>query len=246
MLKKRVICLRPTCPYLLEPSSSFKKYCDYLVLATIIVQSLVLPYLCFFFKRLNAVKDGWLYMLDVIFIFGLYLEMSTAVKTHKKTLMKVSEIFIYKSKLFTTWVDIFSTIALEMVASLMGLDSRSMNLFRLNRVLRVYKVFWLIQRAELNVWICYIRIRLKVFWLIQRAELNVWICYIRIRLAKYFLLFSYSIYFASCVVYGTTCFWKCSRYGWMFTAIYSFIYPQLAFGNAVVTDGCPITPLFTL
>ncbi|KAK9693412.1 hypothetical protein QE152_g34218 [Popillia japonica] len=123
MLKKRVICLRPTCPYLLEPPSSFKKCCDYLVLATIIVQSLVLPYLCFFFKRLNAVEDGWLYMLDVICIFGLYLEMSTGVKTHEKTLMKVSEIFIYKGKHFTSLVDIFSTIPLQMVASLMGLKS---------------------------------------------------------------------------------------------------------------------------
>ncbi|KAK9693396.1 hypothetical protein QE152_g34225 [Popillia japonica] len=222
MLKKRVICLRPTCPYLLEPSSSFKKFCDYLVLATIIVQSLVLPYLCFFFKRLNAVEDGWLYMLDVIFIFGLYLDMSTAVKTlgwNKKTLMKVSEIFIYKSKQFTTWVDIFSTIPLEM--SLASVHSVFVDPTR-----RIERLDRLHPNPASEVFppiLLFI-----VFLLIQRAELNVWIGYIRIRLVKYFLLFSYSIYFASCVVYGTTCFWKCSRYGWMSynAAIYSLIYPN--------------------
>ncbi|KAI4458789.1 cyclic nucleotide-gated cation channel subunit a [Holotrichia oblita] len=207
MLKKRVICLRSSCPYLLEPSSSFRKFCDYFVLATIIIQSLLLPYLCFFVKRLSYVQNGWLYMLDVVFIFGLYLDMSTVVKSHKKILMKVSEIIIYKGKQINTLVDIFSIIPLEILSSLMAVDSHTMTVLRLNRVLRVY----------------------KVFWVIQHAELNVWIGYIQIRLVKYFLLFSYSIYFASCVMYGITCYSECDPYGWLSynVAIRTLLYPNM-------------------
>lgn len=140
-LKKKVICLRSTCPYLMESASSFRVFCEYIILGAVLIQSLLLPYLCFFPKKFTHLQTGWLYMLDLIFVFGIYLDLSTVVKSNRKTITNLSQIIIYRGKQISTLLDIFSTLPLEIVGWMISMRPHTVTLLRLNRVLRVYKVF---------------------------------------------------------------------------------------------------------
>ncbi|KAI4457605.1 voltage and ligand gated potassium channel [Holotrichia oblita] len=191
-LKISAICLNSQCPFVLEPQSSFRTCFDYLILMSAIVQCVVIPYLAVFRKAMTIKERGLLYMLDVIYICGLYIEFSTAVKESGRLISKIHEIIIYKIKQTNTLIDILSTIPFEFFGFLTSTDSQIEVLMHMNRILKVY----------------------RLFRLILLAELNVWRSYIKIRLIKFSLIFIFFLYFLSCVHYMQTCYNKCQKTGW--------------------------------
>lgn len=97
-LKERVICLKSTCPYVMEPTSSFRRFVDYIIVLTVVMQCLMVPYDVFFVATMTSADAGLFYMLDLIYIIGLYLELSTAIKTKEILITDPKDIIIFKSK----------------------------------------------------------------------------------------------------------------------------------------------------
>lgn len=220
-LKKKIICLKSTCPYLLEPSSSFKIFCDYLILATIVVQTIFLPYMCFFRQEFTMAEIGWFYMLDLLYVFGIYLDLSTVIEDNKKVISNLNMIIIYKGKQISTLIDIFSTLPLELLSGLLIAGPQTEAMLRLNRVLRVYKIF-------------------KV---IGQRQLNVWVNYLRIRLIKYALLFFYVLYFLSCLVFGMSCYQGCDSRAWL---AYNTLVREMVFSKRSNTTDRPLPLLVSI
>ncbi|GJQ69135.1 hypothetical protein Trydic_g6293 [Trypoxylus dichotomus] len=191
-LKVSAICLNTKCPFVLEPQSTFRITCDYLILVAAITQSILIPYLAVFSAGLTVEQRAFLYMLDVVYVWGLYIELSTAVKVSGRMISKVHEIFIYKIKQTYTLIDIVSTIPLEFLGFLTSTDPQVEIIMHMNRVLKIY----------------------RLFRLIVLAELNVWRSYMKMRLVKFSFLFIFFLYVLSCFHYMHTCYKECERIGW--------------------------------
>lgn len=121
-LKIKAICLKDHCPLVMEPTSSFRQFCENINRVVILIQVIFLPY-CIAFERcakrtynnhllLNSysmlVLRGFgnkllpfLFVLDIVYMFDIYLQISTAVRLKDVTITKTGKIIQHRYRLMT-------------------------------------------------------------------------------------------------------------------------------------------------
>ncbi|XP_022918862.2 uncharacterized protein [Onthophagus taurus] len=191
-LKVDVICLTSHFPCILDENSSFRKFSFYLVLIAATIQCILVPYLVFFAKEFSIASSGALYILDIFYIYGLYIELTTAIRKDQRVITGCKKIVLHKLKKVSTMLDIVSSFPIELFAAMVKTNSELMPKLHLNRVLKVQRLFTAMQLAERNLWLN--PLRLKLF--------------------RYCLITVYLIYLASAILYAAACPLDCLRYGW--------------------------------
>ncbi|GJQ67379.1 hypothetical protein Trydic_g8265 [Trypoxylus dichotomus] len=192
-LKERVICLKSTCPYVMEPTSSFSKFVGYIIVLVVVMQVIMLPYVVFFNAHMSNKNTGLFYVMDLVYIFGLYFQMSTAVKTKEVLLTEAIDIIMFKSKQMSVILDVVAVFPFEFLGYAVGSSNYTCMLMHLNRILKLHKVYTLERAAENS--------------LLSKA--------VRLRLFKFTVIFAYLVYLFGCILYGVACpDKKCLEYGW--------------------------------
>lgn len=141
-LKIDAICLNDTCPFVMEPTSSFRRFCDNVILAAVIIHSAILPYAIFFRREIAPFLYPILFLLDIIYFIDIYVQLSTAVKKGNLNITAPSQIIIYKLKNMFFLLDIFSSLPVDYIAMIIGSSKHTSALCKLNRLLKIYKLFF--------------------------------------------------------------------------------------------------------
>ncbi|GJQ85455.1 hypothetical protein Trydic_g23878 [Trypoxylus dichotomus] len=174
------VFVKTTFPWILQPNSIVIRINEcFLTIATVAV-SCLLPYMCFvaenvpqrFFNIVNAVTFyNWL---------DLYIQISTGIYTRNETVSKILSIIAAKLGRFGFWCDMISCIPLEIFSSVIleVVNDRNLAALLSNRLLKLYRVFQLFQTWE------------------RGLRLNI----VVIRYMKFFCMYTYIIYFLSCVL----------------------------------------------
>lgn len=97
-LKEGVICLKSTCPHVMEPYSSFRTFMVHLIAVAVLIQCIATPYIVFFNGDMSNESAGLFYMLDLIYLIGLWMDLSTAIKCKEVLITDPKEIVAYKTK----------------------------------------------------------------------------------------------------------------------------------------------------
>lgn len=192
-LKMQVICLRGSCPFILEPNSSFRHFTHYLVLFAAVVQSILLPYDIAFNRKISSTLFTFLFVMDVIYFMDIYLKLSTALKIHNILTSHSSKIIIERLKEVNFLVDIIATIPADYSSLLFKMPTHLEALLRINRLLKIYELIRFVTTQESSI---------------KMNSLSA-------RLFKYLFIYGLISYWTACLMYAISCFTeKCSYYGW--------------------------------
>lgn len=85
-LKTKAICMNSKCPFILEPSSSFRKFCGYCILIVIIMQCILIPYLVFVIGRKDETFASLLMVFDAAYFVDIYLQVPIYTTNFRWTL----------------------------------------------------------------------------------------------------------------------------------------------------------------
>lgn len=192
-LKMQVICLEGSCPFVLEPNSSFRIFTKYVNLFAIFMQCLILPYCIAFVRRIPDDLFFICFLLDMFYFLDIYLILSTAIKYHNRLISKPSQIVVERLKDIHFLIDILGSIPIDYVASVLSISAHAFALLKLNRLLRIHRFLKYFNSLENS---------LKYDDLI-------------VQIIKYCFLYTISIYWAMCLMYASVCMGdKCYYYGW--------------------------------
>ncbi|XP_017775298.1 PREDICTED: uncharacterized protein LOC108561757 [Nicrophorus vespilloides] len=185
-LQTTPICLNSKCPYVMDQNSSFRMFLFYIHFATVVLQSILIPYMISFGTSNDTFFAGSL-VLDNIYMFDLYVQASTAVETPSTKITKFSEIILYRFKSIMFLIDVLATVPYDYVAALFGVPRESQLLYKLPRILKSYKIveFIIYKQRTLR----YNRIAIIV--------------------VKYFTIYLLIGYFVMCTMIGFFCFGDC-------------------------------------
>lgn len=90
------ICLSGHCPFVLDPDTIFRRFCDIIVVFAVLVQIFLIPQAAFFYDRMTAGEMSILFLMDVIYLFDIYLQISTAVKSNDGLISDVRKILVIR------------------------------------------------------------------------------------------------------------------------------------------------------
>lgn len=159
-LKIEAICLNERCPFVIETTSSFKRFCDNVILVAVLLHGLILPYTIFFKREITPFLYSILLLVDLIYFIDIYVQLSTSVKKGNLTITSPLYIVIHKVKDLFFILDIFSTLPVDYVALAAGSTKHVAALCKLNRLLKIYKVFNRIWDKEEELTVDPMKIRL--------------------------------------------------------------------------------------
>lgn len=159
-LKIQAVCLNSDCPFVLEPTSSFRRFCDYLILTAVLLQSAILPYNISFRRGFTPLLFSISILLDFVYFFDIYLQVSTAVKGKMHTISSPSKVLLYKMKRVSFLVDLAATIPIDYLSMLLKSSAHWSSLLKANRLFKIYKLINFIHQRESNLMINSLHIRL--------------------------------------------------------------------------------------
>lgn len=159
-LKIQAICLNSECPFVMEPTSSFRRFCDYLILAAVLLQSAILPYNISFNREFSQIVFSMTILLDLVYFFDIYLQISTAVKRRMHSINTTERIILYKMKQISFLIDLVATIPVDYIGIMLKATPHTVVLLKINRLFKIYKLINLIQEKESNLLINSLHIRL--------------------------------------------------------------------------------------
>lgn len=193
-MKVNAICLEPSCPYVMNPDSSFRVFLDYFVVFGVLLELFLLPYPVFFLRHLSATLKPIMTIMDLIYMFDVCLELTTAVKLPRgKMITKPSGILLHCSKNMGFVLDIISIIPYSKISDLLNIPKRLTSFLKIPRLVKVHKVLKLIGQYERSLFV------------------NT----LYVRLIKYIFLYALIIYWTCCIMYATSCeFDECREDRW--------------------------------
>lgn len=90
------VCLSGQCPFIMDPDTSFRKFCDIIVIFAVIVQSFLIPKSAFFAEQMTSGEMSTLFLMDVIYFVDIYLQVSTAVKGNNGLITDFKDILVIR------------------------------------------------------------------------------------------------------------------------------------------------------
>ena len=193
-MKVNAICLKPSCPYVMNPDSSFRVFLDYFVVSGVLLELFLLPYPVFFLRHVGTSLMPIMTILDIIYVCDVCLELTTAVKLSRgKMITKPSGILLHCSKNVSFILDIISILPYDTISNLLNISKRLASFLKIPRLVKVHKVLKLIHQYERSLFVN-----------------NLYV-----RLIKYILLYGIIIYWTCCIMYATSCeFDECRKDRW--------------------------------
>lgn len=165
-LKMSAICLNRHCPFILEPKSSFHTVFDRILLLVILLQIIWIPYVFAFEHTLNATSFSILFLFDSFYFFDIYLQLSTAIKHKHHTVAEVLNIAVERIKHGWFLVDLLATVPVDYAAYLIQSQGKLIVLFKLNRLLKAYKLIAYMIMKENEIIVDIIRMKFMKYILI--------------------------------------------------------------------------------
>lgn len=163
-LKIEAICLNDRCPFVMETASSFRRFCDNVNLIAVLVHAAILPYAIFFNREITPFLYSILFLVDIIYFLDIYIQLSTALKKNNLSITAPSSIVIHKVKSLLFLLDIFASLPADYVALAAGSTKHVAALCKLNRLLKIYKLFTRIWEKEGQLTVDVMKIRLLKYF----------------------------------------------------------------------------------
>lgn len=191
-LKTQAICLKSSCPFILEPHSSFRLFMEKLILIAVLLQSLIIPFSVAFLREIGIRLASVCFILDFLYIMDIYLKFSTAIKTKNTIVNQFGAIVLYKLKEVNFLIDILAIIPIDYLFYIRN-NQHAATLLKLNRLLKMYQI--------LNY--------------IVAQEKSIWYDDLKARMLKYIFIYATTGYWFACLLYTITCFDElCTDKGW--------------------------------
>lgn len=160
------ICLKRHCPFILEPKSSFDNFLKHLILLIIVLQVVWIPYMFSFERTLGPSSFSLLFLFDLFYFLDIYLQLSTAIKHKRHTNATALQIAVEKMKNVWFLVDVSATIPLDYYAYIISCEERLIVLFKLNRLLKAYRLLTFMSKKENEIIVNIVGIKLLKYLLI--------------------------------------------------------------------------------
>lgn len=158
-LMSDAVCLRMSCPCILEPESNFLSWWE----RANVLMSIVVIWLYPFYIAFTETFPNWLLLLDTIFIIvriiDLFIQVSTATKLpDQPVIVDVVHLLRLKLQDASFFVDIIVTLPVELFmivfgtgpSNKWGLSHYSRSVYRINRLLTIYRLYKYIRKVETN------------------------------------------------------------------------------------------------
>ncbi|KAF5281795.1 hypothetical protein FQR65_LT14542 [Abscondita terminalis] len=187
-LNTKAVCLRGTCPFVLRAKSSFKKFLNYVVLFAVLLECLLVPYCISYHDTFNMALSPLNFFLDAIYVFHVYLELSTEVTKDNNPITTLAGIASEKIREITFMIDIVATIPLDYFGHLMGASLLECAQLRTNRMLRFYAILKLFKDVEKDIWT-----NLLVVKMLKYAFVNAMVWYWILCLIRFSIVEEYSM-----------------------------------------------------
>ncbi|XP_075230298.1 uncharacterized protein LOC142329508 [Lycorma delicatula] len=161
-------CLRSACPFVLEPNCNFIKVWLSFVVILITIDCTLLPYCSTFSGEIPEYLTRWEEVLCFAYLFDIYSQAITAVRTVDKTITEPMPLLRHHLKRTIFLIDILGTIPIRGVASLFFQRNQvpvSLGLHRLLKLVRIitflkYKHNSILESSFMNQFLKYI----YIFW----------------------------------------------------------------------------------
>lgn len=211
-LKVQAICLSSKCPPVMDPNSSFRVFCQYIIIITTCIQFVLTPFAVFFARSVQRNVKNIAFVLDLCYYLDIYIQLSTAVKLKDQLISNPRDILFYRLKQISFIVDIFSTIPYANLVDFF-ITSDYAIYGGLPRIIKIYKIFVLISEKEKNLW-----------------TNNVYMKFI-----KYFILSLICLYCSTCILFVISCSSDgCKPHSWFNVSGYN-IHNTTAFDNFAIS-----------
>lgn len=147
-LKMKAICLNKHCPFVLEPQSSFQTLLNHVILFITFLQILWIPYVFSFERIISPTSFSTLFFFDIFYFLDIYLQLSTAIKHRNHTSASTLEIAVEKIRSIWFLIDVLAAVPVDYVAYVVNAKSRVVVFFKLNRLLKGYKLVMYMSQRE--------------------------------------------------------------------------------------------------
>lgn len=147
-LKMKAICLNNHCPFILEPNSSFQSFYNHLLLVIIFLQCMYIPYAFSFERSVDPTTFSVLFVFDCFYLLDIYIQLSTAIKHRNHTSATMFKIAAEKVKKRWFLMDLLAIMPLDYIAYIVDPKKRLVTLFKLNRLLKGYRLIMYMSKRE--------------------------------------------------------------------------------------------------
>ena len=192
-LQVNSICLRNRCPFIIDPVRGFYKFCNFMVLVSVMCQGIVIPKALFFSRTLTYSDLTFCFIMDIFYFLDIYLQVSSVVKTKHTLLTNFTQILILRVKEVPFLIDFIASFPLDYIAYAMYADMYVVAICKLFKLLKMYKVYTSINAYQ------------------DKISANT----IMVAICKYTLMYFYTVYWLTCLMYGVSCGYDgCEPHSW--------------------------------
>lgn len=124
LFQVEVVCLTSKFPLIMDPYSSFRRFCSVCVLVACLIQTIIIPYCAAFRRELHPGLRSFLFLLDIIYVLDIYMQITTALMQNDNMLTKFSTIMIYRIQQWTFLVDVFAILPVDYIYWSQGCSPR--------------------------------------------------------------------------------------------------------------------------
>lgn len=185
LFQVEVVCLTSKFPLIMDPYSSFRRFCSVCVLVACLIQTIIIPYCAAFRRELHPGLRSFLFLLDIIYVLDIYMQITTALMQNDNMLTKFSTIMIYRIQQWTFLVDVFAILPVDYIYWSQGCSPRVFIMLKIPRIFKIYKLIRFIRNFETSM-----------------VNVNG----IFIILVKYYLMWLICVYVFACLFFVRSCY----------------------------------------
>lgn len=159
-LKIKAICVKSNCPYIMEPYSKFRIFCDSVVLVAVVLQSIVLPYNIAFKRKIPTSVRPVSFLFDCLYVLDIYLQLSTMIKGRVHIISTTTAIIMHRFRQLDFLIDLVAVLPTDYIGVALGASSHIEALLRINRLLKLHKLYGFMISREKDFRRDYLKIQL--------------------------------------------------------------------------------------
>ncbi|KAI4457258.1 cyclic nucleotide-gated cation channel subunit a [Holotrichia oblita] len=181
-VEKDTVFVKTSFPCILQPNSLIVYVNDMFIIASTIIVSFLLPYMCFVPEDIPDLSYTIVTTVTFQNLLDIYVQLSTGINTRHGMISKVTSIAALKLRDVAFWCDIISCIPVEVFSAVFvqDMDHQNRARLRLNRLTKLYRMYTFFQKWE------------------QKLNVNT----VVVRYIKFGWIHLYCIYFVSCIFMG--------------------------------------------
>ena len=141
---------------IIRDNSTFRIFWDIFILSLILLSSVLIPFQVAFQHEVVWQSSMIVYAIDLIFIFGIYIDFQTTYRLQGEEVFDKQRIAHHY---FRTWLplDLLANIPFDLIVFLVAPDATVLNIslvlfFRLPRLLRVARLYFILKKWKLQTW----------------------------------------------------------------------------------------------